>query len=68
MSELVGINRLCDLDPKEGESVIWIWAGSDQLTAGDYSRGRCRDAAKDFEEIECEPSHWMKWPKNWPQS
>lgn len=68
-AELIGIRHLSkSSEPDEGQHVIWIWAAAGQLTAGDYSQGVCRDAARSYEIIrDTQPSHWMPWPNNWPE-
>lgn len=52
--------------PKNGEHVIWIWADSGQITAGDCFNGKARDAARNYSFTQTAPTHWMPWPSNWP--
>lgn len=66
-SKLVGLNDIMDVQPYDGQCVIWLWKSAGQITAGDYFKGFPRDAAKNYRRIKTEwPTHWMAWPKNWP--
>ena len=58
--------RLALSKPKSGQPVIWLWEFAGQATAGDYYKGKPRDAAKNYEVIkDILPSHWIAWPNDW---
>ena len=65
---LLGIISLHDCTPDDGQCVVWLWDKAGQITAGDYFDGKCRDAAKNYAEIDTQPTHWMPWPSNWPNA
>lgn len=67
-SALCGVISIRDCTPKDGQCVLWIWDSAGQITNGDYSGGKPRDASANYAVIDTPPTHWMPWPINWPNT
>ena len=63
-SEQLSPFRIKDKKPDEGQLVIWIWAAAGQVSAGDISHGKIRDASRNYAEVSDNlPTHWMPFPE-----
>lgn len=61
-------NKYPETKPSEGEDVLWVWDMAGLVISGDFANGAPRDANDYYKRIEgVQPSHWVKFPTNWPK-
>lgn len=65
-SRLDGLVKFSERKPERGQAVIWIWSYAGYICAGDYWKGKVRDASHNYAHCPINPTHWMEWPENWP--
>ena len=56
--------------PRQGQSVIWVWASAGQLQAGYFLGNNPHTDQDDTEEgldANLLPTHWFSFPGNWPK-